>query len=95
VEQAPLEYYTDFGGKGLRVAPISKDRRKMINTIWSKFGKYMCQQLGTADGRPTMPSSSMQTSFVKFYQRLGNVGVWGFGDGSFQVYIHLLLYFFA
>ena len=24
------------------------------------------------------------TSFVKFYQRLGNVGVWGFGDGGFQ-----------
>ncbi|KAL9102926.1 MAG: hypothetical protein Q9163_001986 [Psora crenata] len=23
-------------------------------------------------------------SFVKFYQRLGNVGVWGFGDNSFQ-----------
>ena len=22
--------------------------------------------------------------FVKFYQRLGNVGIWGFGDGSFQ-----------
>ena len=22
--------------------------------------------------------------FIKFYQRLGNVGVWGFGDGAFQ-----------
>lgn len=22
--------------------------------------------------------------FVKFYQRLGNVGIWGYGDGSFQ-----------
>ncbi|KAF2806649.1 uncharacterized protein BDZ99DRAFT_573394 [Mytilinidion resinicola] len=84
VEKIPLEYYTDCGAKGVRVAPVEKDRRRITNTIWMKFGKYMCQQLGITEGRPATPSSSMQTSFVRFYQRLGNVGVWGFGDGSFQ-----------
>lgn len=29
-------------------------------------------------------TSPSETPFVKFYQRLGNAGIWGFGDGSFQ-----------
>ncbi|KAI5287605.1 Cell cycle serine/threonine-protein kinase cdc5/MSD2 [Ascosphaera acerosa] len=63
-----------------------------------QFGKYMIGSLGSAqeeeeaaeeqdkaDGTddPAVPSSSSQ-QYVKFYQRLGNVGVWGFGDGAFQ-----------
>jgi hypothetical protein len=37
------------------------------------------------DGLADAPASR-QTSgqFIKFYQRLGNVGIWGFGDGAFQ-----------
>ncbi len=35
-------------------------------------------------------------TFIRFYQRLGNVGAWGFGDGSFQFnfpdHTKLLLY---
>ncbi|KAL9116907.1 MAG: hypothetical protein Q9187_006566, partial [Circinaria calcarea] len=39
--------------------------------------------------RPHPPRNSKATRippppFVRFYQRLGNVGIWGFGDGSFQ-----------
>jgi myosin-1 len=43
----------------------------------------MCTQLGTEDllrKREPQP-----VNFVKFYQRVSNVGIWGFGDGSFQV----------
>ena len=41
------------------------------------------------DGNPpksmlTRHSATSSGPFVKFYQRLGNVGIWGFGDGSFQ-----------
>ncbi|KAI5285781.1 Cell cycle serine/threonine-protein kinase cdc5/MSD2 [Ascosphaera aggregata] len=50
-----------------------------------QFGKYMIGSLGTSDddddGKNDTPPS---THYVKFYQRLGNVGVWGFGDGAFQ-----------
>ncbi|OOQ81594.1 polo-like kinase [Penicillium brasilianum] len=51
-----------------------------------QFGKYMIGSLGRhgdegiTDDTPA-PSSGQ---FIKFYQRLGNVGIWGFGDGAFQ-----------
>ncbi|KAJ5999897.1 hypothetical protein N7481_000306 [Penicillium waksmanii] len=52
-----------------------------------QFGKYMIGSLGRHgdDGLADAPASR-QTSgqFIKFYQRLGNVGIWGFGDGAFQ-----------
>ncbi|KAK2865202.1 hypothetical protein FQN49_003805 [Arthroderma sp. PD_2] len=47
-----------------------------------QFGKYMVGSLGRGAIEPTKSKSSSQ--FIKFYQRLGNVGVWGFGDGAFQ-----------
>lgn len=69
------------------------EKRKRL-CIWAKFGKYMTQQLGkdfaaqlNADPSLNAPSPDKHTiagPFVKFYQRLGNVGIWGFGDGSFQ-----------
>ena len=53
-----------------------------------QFGKYMIGSLGRLgdegvidDNVPSKPSGQ----FIKFYQRLGNVGIWGFGDGAFQV----------
>ncbi|KAJ5762949.1 hypothetical protein N7533_001630 [Penicillium manginii] len=52
-----------------------------------QFGKYMIGSLGRHgdDGLADAPAPR-QTSgqFIKFYQRLGNVGIWGFGDGAFQ-----------
>ena len=67
-------------------------RRKLC--LWDKFGKYMTQTLGKSEEvdadslEETNTSRSRRNNvagpFVKFYQRLGNVGIWGFGDGSFQ-----------
>ena len=67
-------------------------RRKLF--LWDKFGKYMTQTLGKSEDidanslEEANPSRSKRNivagPFVKFYQRLGNVGIWGFGDGSFQ-----------
>ena len=67
-------------------------RRKLC--LWDKFGKYMTQTLGKSDNLDADSLEEADTSrrrrnnvagpFVKFYQRLGNVGIWGFGDGSFQ-----------
>lgn len=67
-------------------------RRKLC--LWDKFGKYMTHTLGKSEEIEKHPLEEVTTSrsrrnnvagpFVKFYQRLGNVGIWGFGDGSFQ-----------
>lgn len=89
LEKTPLEFYTDCDDDGIRIADVETDRRKSIALLWSKFGRYMCQQLGQAEGRPSSDGSiTRPTIFVRFYQRLGSVGVWGFSDGSFQVRNH-------
>ena len=79
-------------GPGLDVFDFEK-RKKLC--LWEKFGKYMTQTLGKSDSDTDESAGTTSTSrarkaqsiagpFVKFYQRLGNVGIWGFGDGSFQ-----------
>ena len=77
-------------GPGLDVHDYEK-RKKLC--LWDKFGKYMTQTLGKGDDADILSEGSNTTRsrlenvagpFVKFYQRLGNIGVWGFGDGSFQ-----------
>ncbi|KAK4693805.1 hypothetical protein P7C71_g3658, partial [Lecanoromycetidae sp. Uapishka_2] len=78
-------------GPGLDVHDYEK-RKKLC--LWDKFGKYMTQTLGKDEGEAQTlfeePASgkhrrnNVAGPFVKFYQRLGNVGIWGFGDGSFQ-----------
>lgn len=79
-------------GPGLDIHDYEK-RKKLC--LWDKFGKYMTQTLskeeeGNIEILEEEPISSrprrnkVAGPFVKFYQRLGNVGIWGFGDGSFQ-----------
>lgn len=84
-ESVPLEFYASSKEtKGLsHIEVTDKSRRNDITTLWQKFGRYMCIQLGQEDWPRS--KESRQPNFVKFYQRLGNVGIWGFGDGSFQV----------
>ena len=63
--------------------------------LWDKFARYMTQSLGKdysndlnalPSGRGLQSGQSEPVGpFVRFYQRLGNVGIWGFGDGSFQI----------
>jgi myosin-1 len=83
--KVPIEYYAaSKEHEGLsRIEVLDKHRREHLRVIWHKFARYMCVQLGN-DDRPAKRLPS-QNNFVKFYQRLGNVGFWGFGDGSIQV----------
>lgn len=62
--------------------------------LWYKFSRYMTQSLGKDNSDLDAPTSDRETGFrkfepvgpfIRFYQRLGNVGIWGFGDGSFQI----------
>ncbi|KKY13092.1 putative plk plk-unclassified protein kinase [Diplodia seriata] len=83
VDKVPLEYYTDCGEKGLRSTEVAKERRRTTGILWAKFGKYMCQQ-GPSQGDEMQSEDDKVAVFVRFYQRFGSVGIWGFGDGSFQ-----------
>ncbi|KAF7712863.1 Uncharacterized protein PECH_001983 [Penicillium ucsense] len=51
-----------------------------------QFGKYMIGSLGRHgdEGMGDELPAHSSGQFIKFYQRLGNVGIWGFGDGAFQ-----------
>ena len=79
-----LNYYTTVRkDKGLsQIEVLEKRRVEEIRTVWHKFGKYMCATFGDEE-KPMRKDPRI--NFVKFYQRLGNVGIWGFDDGSFQV----------
>lgn len=83
-KKIPIQFYAaPKKTKGLARVQITDQRRlEDIRLYWQKFGRYMCMQLGDEDWPK---KESEQTSFVKFYQRLGNVGIWGFDNGSFQV----------
>ena len=67
--------------------------------LWEKFGLYMIHTLGSSDceeleaclaeeanhpGHLGRKRLQVAGPFVKFYQRLGNLGIWGFADGAFQ-----------
>ena len=84
-KSVPLKYYTTVQkDRGLSQIEIQERRRtEEIRTVWHKFGKYMCATFG--DEELAVKEGPKQSNFVKFYQRLGNVGIWGFDDGSFQV----------
>jgi hypothetical protein len=71
-------------GNDLERADAEKIKRmKLVD----QFGKYMIGALGRHGDEGIMDEDLPQhnsAQFVKFYQRLGNVGIWGFGDGAFQ-----------
>jgi myosin-1 len=85
IGQIPLEYY-ECQDDGLKQIAVGPERKKLAGIVWAKFGRYMCQQLGQAERRVSSEASPCQNStFVRFYERLGAVGIWGFSDGCFQV----------
>lgn len=86
-----IDGVADKVAPGLDIHDFEK-RKKLC--LWDKFGKYMTQNLGKSEEEELQALEESNTSksrrnnaagpFVKFYQRLGNVGIWGYGDGSFQ-----------
>ena len=70
-----------------------KEKRERLY-LWDKFARYMTQSLGKSDSAEfdsgssegDIPAIKVEPvgPFIRFYQRLGNIGIWGFGDGSFQ-----------
>lgn len=94
IEQVPLEILEDRGEDGIarkvykglgsvKEGPLAAEaeRRRTLSVLWVKFGRYMCSSL---DGEEADIGRN-DGNFVRFYQRIGNVGIWAFADGSLQV----------
>ncbi|MCJ1316700.1 Cell cycle serine/threonine-protein kinase cdc5/MSD2 [Xylographa vitiligo] len=91
----PQHFAINIGKTGLpeKLSPVpnpyDNEKRRMLN-LWDKFAKYMTQTLGEkTDSASNLPASSNPPpsdsgAFVKFYQRLGNVGIWVFANQTFQ-----------
>jgi hypothetical protein len=74
---------TQSGTESERADAEKIKRMKLVD----QFGKYMIGALGRHGDEGIMDVDIPQQNsgqFIKFYQRLGNVGIWGFGDGAFQ-----------
>lgn len=96
IDQVPLEIFEDRDLEGIKrkvykglgsvkEGPllVEAERRRTLSVLWVKFGRYMCQSLDGSE--ETGDISPNQENFVRFYQRIGNVGVWAFADGCLQV----------
>jgi hypothetical protein len=78
-------------GPGIK-SRCEAEKVKRVKLV-DQFGKYMIGALGRGgDEEPALADEGdgdhrlgKVGEYVKFYQRLGNVGIWGFGDGAFQV----------
>lgn len=83
----PLNLY-EADNEGLKLTEAESSRRKMIGQVWTKFARYMCQQLGDAEDSNVSrgdPTPEMVSPFVRFYERIDGVGIWGFSNGCFQL----------
>ncbi|KAI9876401.1 MAG: Cell cycle serine/threonine-protein kinase cdc5/MSD2, partial [Pleopsidium flavum] len=70
-------------------------RKRRVVCLFSRFAKYLSNNVRKSEEDQHSPDDEVSPErgengrntakgFVRFYQRLGNVGVWGFGNGSFQ-----------
>ena len=76
---------TELGERFKETGAGAEAERLRLVVLADKFGKYMTKTLGIeeVDYDVDLPRRG-STNFVNFYQRLGNVGVWGYGEGGFQ-----------
>lgn len=93
LEQVPFQIMEDCGKAGIQAVVMTgtdekaRDRIRMLRILWVKFGRYMSQSLNGSDEEVASDDvkDASDLFFVRFYQRMGNVGVWGFSDGCVQV----------
>jgi serine/threonine protein kinase len=68
----------------LAVCDRYEGERVSLVALADKFGKYMAKKTG-ADDDCAGKDECVRGVHITFYQRLGNVGLWRFNDGSIQV----------
>jgi hypothetical protein len=87
IQGIPLEFYSVGSTDAIKSISIEGEQRRQNGLLWVKFAKYMCSSLSGTSERAvaTEDNTDNKVTIVRYYQRLGNVGVWGFSDGCFQV----------
>jgi myosin-1 len=85
LDTVPFVFFTQADDGRLEEETMSEADRKQNGILWAKFGRYMCNNMN--DPIPTGAGRQEEGLFtiVRYYQRLGNVSVWGFSNGCFQV----------
>jgi myosin-1 len=84
-ERIPLQFFSVDGEGGLHASNPEGDLWRRNAVLWTKFGRYMCQTLSTGNERKPSSEKSSDGAIVRYYQRIGPVGMWTFTDGSVQV----------
>jgi hypothetical protein len=85
VSQLPLDVYTMGSNDFIRQLPGTSTQRRTNGLLWAKFARYMCASLSGNEGTTAEDNGETEALIVRYYQRLGNVGVWGFSNGCYQV----------
>lgn len=83
-EKVPLQFFSVDSKGSLDIYNPQSETLRRNSVLWTKFGRYMCQTLSTGSERKS-PDSDGCLPIVRFYQRVGPVGVWHFTDGCIQV----------
>lgn len=69
-----------------RLHTVYEQEKLRLVVLCDKFGKYMGKTIDTEDiawqGQSDSDKATTPKRFVKFFQRLGNVGIWGFSAAS-------------
>jgi hypothetical protein len=87
IQGIPLEFFSVGSADAIKSISIEGEQRRQNGLLWVKFAKYMCSSLSGTSERAFIAEENTENKvmIVRYYQRLGNVGVWGFSDGCFQV----------
>ncbi|KAF4555702.1 Serine/threonine-protein kinase plo1-like protein [Elsinoe fawcettii] len=90
LEKVPIRLYRDTEDgiaqiRTLGMSQESTDRIKTLRGLWVKFGRYMSQALNERGDEAELQSGGVP-NIVRFYQRLGHVGIWVFNDGCIQIH---------
>ncbi|KAL8988450.1 MAG: hypothetical protein Q9177_002483 [Variospora cf. flavescens] len=76
------------GGMSLRPSnDVHETEKQRRLGIWSRFAEYMVRNLAVdafTDARIPPDDDDISGPFLRFYQRVGNVSIWGFVDGALQ-----------
>jgi myosin I len=85
MNEIPLEFYSVGSLDAIKPMAMETELRRQNGLLWAKFARYMCSSLSGTSERSTENEDETDIVMVRYYQRLGNVGVWGFSNGCFQV----------
>ena len=91
--QIPIDAHGNPGHMAIGDSKFSAQKRKKL-VLWEKFARYMAKQYCQDDSdefdpilaaKRIKPQEDRHSPIVIFHQRVGNVVIWAFADGSFQV----------